>query len=137
MNCFVASAFHHHDVDTIYDLAIRPVLKELKIRPLRVDRVEHNDDIDDRIFRLIGQSQLCIADLTHARPSVYYEAGYAFGGGKPVIYIAREIRGHHTGFRLSGRSGNLFPAGNPLCRRPRGVGSSLMPAGTSGVALKD
>jgi hypothetical protein len=89
MNCFVASAFDHEDVDAIYDYAIRPVLKEFKLRPFRVDRVEHNEDIDDRIFRLIDQSQLCIADLTFARPSVYYEAGYAFGSGKPVIYIAR------------------------------------------------
>jgi hypothetical protein len=89
MNCFIASAFDHDDIDAIYDEVICPVLEELRIRPLRVDRVEHNDDIDKRIFQLLDQSQLCIADLTHARPSVYYEAGYAFGTGKPVIYLAR------------------------------------------------
>lgn len=89
MNCFIASAFDHDDIDAIYDEVICPVLAELRIRPLRVDRVEHNDDIDKRIFQLLDQSQLCIADLTHARPSVYYEAGYAFGTGKPVIYLAR------------------------------------------------
>jgi len=94
MNCFVASAFDHEDVDTIYDYAIRPVLKELRLNPFRVDRIEHNEDIDDRIFHLIDQSQLCIADLTFARPSVYYEAGYAFGTGKPVIYIARRDHFH-------------------------------------------
>lgn len=104
MNCFVASAFDHEDVDAIYDLAIRPVLKELKLHPLRVDRVEHNDDIDDRIFRLIDQSQLCIADLTHARPSVYYEAGYAFGTGKQVIYLARK---DHFRAREDDKAGNL------------------------------
>jgi nucleoside 2-deoxyribosyltransferase len=89
MNCFIASAFDHDDIDAVYDKAICPVLAELRIRPLRVDRVEHNDDIDKRIFQLIDQSHLCIADLTHVRPSVYYEAGYAFGTGKPVIYLAR------------------------------------------------
>ena len=103
MNCFIASAFDHDDVDAIYDLAIRPILKALKIRPTRVDRVEHNDDIDDRIFTLIDQSQFCIADLTFARPSVYYEAGYAFGSGKSVIYIAR-----HDHFRAR----NDDPPGN-------------------------
>lgn len=104
MNCFVASAFDHEDVDAIYDLAIRPVLKELKLRPLRLDRVEHNDNIDDRIFRLIDQSHLCIADLTHARPSVYYEAGYAFGTGKKVIYLARK---DHFRAREDDKAGNL------------------------------
>jgi nucleoside 2-deoxyribosyltransferase len=103
MNCFIASAFDHDDVDAIYDLAIRPILKALKIRPTRADRVEHNDDIDDRIFTLIDQSQFCIADLTFARPSVYYEAGYAFGSAKPVIYIAR-----HDHFRAR----NDDPPGN-------------------------
>jgi hypothetical protein len=31
MICFIASAFDHDDVDSIYQLAIRPVLKSLKI----------------------------------------------------------------------------------------------------------
>jgi hypothetical protein len=82
-------AFKRPDVDAIYDKAIRPVLKELGCVPLRVDRVEHNDDIDDKIFELLEASQFCIADLTYARPSVYYEGGYSFGRGWPVIYTAR------------------------------------------------
>jgi nucleoside 2-deoxyribosyltransferase len=90
LKCFVASALDYPDVDAIYDRAIRPVLKDLKIGVYRVDRVDHNDDIDDRIFAMLDDSQLCIADLTYARPSVYYEAGYAFGGDKPVVYIARK-----------------------------------------------
>lgn len=89
MNCFVASALDHDDVDAVYDRTICPVLKEFNIRPFQVDRVEHNDDIDDRIFQLIDNFDLCISDLTYARPSVYYEAGYAFGRGKPVVYVAR------------------------------------------------
>jgi nucleoside 2-deoxyribosyltransferase len=89
MRCFVASALGYADVDLIYDKAICPVLKELKIKPFRVDRVEHNEDIDDQIFKLIDSADLCVADLTYARPSVYYEAGYAFGTGMPVVYIAK------------------------------------------------
>ncbi len=89
LRCFVASAFDHEDVDAIYDRCIHPVLKSLKIVPLRVDRVEHNEDIDEKIIQLIETSDICIADLTYARPSVYFEAGHALGLGKPVIYVCR------------------------------------------------
>ena len=90
MKCFIATALGHKDVDDIYNKAVHPILKEFSIRPLRIDRIEHNDDIDDKIFQLLNESDLCIADLTYARPSVYYEAGYAFASGKPVIYISRK-----------------------------------------------
>jgi hypothetical protein len=89
MKCFIASAFGYADVDEIYDTSILPILRELRIKPLRIDRVEHNEDIDDMIFQLIDTADFCIADLTYARPSVYYEAGYIYGSGKPVIYISR------------------------------------------------
>ncbi|HWN65302.1 MAG TPA: hypothetical protein VNN24_06410 [Candidatus Binatus sp.] len=102
--CFVASALDRADADEIYDTAIRPTLRELKIRPTRVDRIEHNDDIDDKIFALMKAADFCIADLTYARPSVYHEAGYMSGCGKPVIYISRR---DHFRARDSDPHGNL------------------------------
>jgi nucleoside 2-deoxyribosyltransferase len=104
LKCFVASAFEREDVDEIYDKAIRPVLSEFGFQALRVDRVEHNDDIDDKIFELLNSSSFCIADLTYARPSVYFEAGYAQATGRPVIYIAR---GDHFRGREDDPEGNL------------------------------
>lgn len=89
MKCFVASALGKADIDAIYDTCVVPALKNVTSQPLRVDRIEHNDDIDDMIFRLLDSADFAVVDLTYARPSVYYEAGYAFGSGKPVIYIAR------------------------------------------------
>jgi hypothetical protein len=90
MKCFVASPLGHEDVDAIYDHGIRPVMRELNLQPIRIDRVEHNDDINNKIFQLLDDADLCIADLTYARPSVYYEAGYAHAFAKPVIFIARK-----------------------------------------------
>jgi len=46
----VACAFGKGDVDEIYQNAILPVLKSMKIKPCRVDLIEHNDDIDDKII---------------------------------------------------------------------------------------
>ena len=88
LKCFIASAFGKKDVDSIYTEVVKPVLKNGKIKPMRVDRVEHNDDIDDKILELIDRCDFCIADLTYARPSVYYEAGRVHGMGKPVIFLA-------------------------------------------------
>jgi hypothetical protein len=89
MKCFVATALGKPDVDKVYNKGIRPILRELGVKPLRIDRVEHNDDIDNKIFALLNEADFCIADLTYARPSAYYEAGYAFGSQKPVVYIVR------------------------------------------------
>jgi nucleoside 2-deoxyribosyltransferase len=90
ISCFVASTFGKEDVDKIYTDAVLPVLNFMKIKPYRVDKVEHNDDIDDKIIELLSKCDICIADLTFSRPSVYYEAGYFNGLGKQVIFIARK-----------------------------------------------
>ena len=86
----MACAFGKDEVDEIYQNAVLPVLKSMEITPCRVDQIEHNDDIDNKIIELISKCDICIADLTYARPSVYYEAGYFTGLGKSVIFIARK-----------------------------------------------
>jgi nucleoside 2-deoxyribosyltransferase len=61
----------------------------MEIKAYRVDQIEYNDDIDNKIIELLLKCDICIADLTYSRPSVYYEAGYFTGLIKSVIYIAR------------------------------------------------
>lgn len=104
MKCFIASAFGRQDVDWFYDRVLAPVLHNLGIEALRVDRVQHNEDIDDKIVQLMNAADFAIADLTHARPSVYYEAGFMQGRGKPVIYTARK---DHFRQRDDDEHGNL------------------------------
>lgn len=89
LNCFIASAFGHKDVDNIFINAIKPILSELKITPYRVDKINHNSKIDSKILELITKCDFGIADLTYARPSVYYEAGFIEGLSKEVIYICK------------------------------------------------
>ncbi|CAH2905000.1 MAG: hypothetical protein PPHEMADM_5896 [uncultured Paraburkholderia sp.] len=55
----------------------------------RVDEVEANDRITDRILESIRKAEYVIVDVTHPRPNVFYEAGYAHGIGKLPIYIAK------------------------------------------------
>jgi nucleoside 2-deoxyribosyltransferase len=90
LKCFIACAFGQEDVDNIYSKTILPVLKENRIIPLRVDKINHNKNIDQKIVELIKSADFCIADLTYARPSVYYEAGYIHGQNKEVIFTVRK-----------------------------------------------
>jgi nucleoside 2-deoxyribosyltransferase len=103
MKCFVAMAFGREDTDAVFDRSILPVLTEMGIDVVRVDRVEHNDNIDDRILSEIDDSDFALADLTYARPSVYYEAGYA-ERQIPVIYT---IRSDHLKPKAEDEFGNL------------------------------
>lgn len=88
LKCFVAMAFGREDTDRVYDNLIAPLLKRNGVIPIRVDRQEHNDDINNKIVSLLQTSDFAIADLTYARPSVYFEAGFA-QRRNPVIYTCR------------------------------------------------
>jgi len=46
--------------------------------------------IDDRLRVEIQSSDFIIADLTHDNHGAYWEAGYAEGMGKPVIYTCEK-----------------------------------------------
>jgi len=88
LRCFVAMAFGRDETDKIYDKIITPLLRSKKMTPVRVDRQEHLDDINNRIISELKKCDFAIADLTFARPSVYYEAGFA-QRSIPVIYTSR------------------------------------------------
>lgn len=88
IDCFVAMAFGREDCDRTYFQLIRPTLLKLKLNPIRVDRRQHRDDLNNFIIRMLNKSAIVLADLTYARPSVYYEAGFA-ERVTPVVYTVR------------------------------------------------
>jgi nucleoside 2-deoxyribosyltransferase len=103
IRCFVAMAVGRPDTDRVYDKLILPTLRSAGIHPIFMGRLEHNDDIDKRIIQEIEACDFAIADLTYARPSVYFEAGYA-QRKVPVIYTARE---DHLSPQADDKLGNL------------------------------
>ncbi len=103
LKCFVAMAFGREDTDRVYDRIIERTLRKYDIIPIRVDRIEHNDNIDKRIQTELYSCDLALADLTYARPSVYFEAGFAQRQVR-VIYTCR--RDHFTP-RANDPEGNL------------------------------
>ena len=55
---FVAMAVGRADTDRIYDKHILPTLRTAGIHAVFMGRLEHNDDIDKRIIREIGNNIL-------------------------------------------------------------------------------
>ena len=72
-----------------YTEGFAPALEACGYRPIKVDLLEHNDKIDDRIISEIRRSGLLIADFTGHRGGVYFEAGFAMGLGIPVVWTCR------------------------------------------------
>ena len=58
--------------------------------PIRIDRLEHVNRIDDEIIRQINASRFVVADFTGHRGGVYFEAGYALGKNIPVFWTCRK-----------------------------------------------
>jgi len=86
---FVAMWFDK-ELDPIWNDAFKPVLSDLGWKPERIDKEHFTNRIDDEILRRINNCGLLIADFTGARHGVYFEAGYALGQGKPVIWTCNE-----------------------------------------------
>ena len=86
--CFIAMAFGKKDTDLLYENLILPVLKSLNIKPIIINRQEKNDDLNFQIIEELKTCDFAIADLTYARPSVYFEAGFAQRAVE-VIYTVR------------------------------------------------
>jgi nucleoside 2-deoxyribosyltransferase len=78
------------ELNEAWENGFKPALQEVGFHPYRADQDEHNDKIDDRIVSEIRRSGLLVADFTGHRGGVYFEAGFAFGLGIPVIWTCRE-----------------------------------------------
>jgi nucleoside 2-deoxyribosyltransferase len=70
-------------------LAIAEAAKAVGLRAEGVKNVQGDYRITDKILTMIGQARFVVADLTHERPNVYFELGYARGLGKTVITLLR------------------------------------------------
>jgi hypothetical protein len=86
---FVAMWFSD-DTKDAYENGILPALRNCGYESVRVDRIEHNEKIDDLIIAEIKRSAILVADFTGQRGGVYFEAGFAMGREMPVIRTCRQ-----------------------------------------------
>ncbi len=86
---FVAMWFSD-EVKQLYPDGLVPAIEAAGYTPRRVDDGHALDKIDDRVIAMIRSSRFVVADASGARPNVYFEAGFAMGLGRPVIWTCRE-----------------------------------------------
>jgi hypothetical protein len=86
---FVAMWFDD-SMHEVYDGAISPAISQAGYEPLRIDKHEHVNRIDDEIIGQIKRSRFMVADFTGQRHGVYFEAGLMLGLGRPVIWMCRK-----------------------------------------------
>ena len=90
---FVAMWFDE-EMERAYSHGIAPAIESAGYKPMRIDQKADVVKIDDEIVAEIRRSRFLVADFTQgddgARGGVYFEAGFAFGLGIPVIYTCRE-----------------------------------------------
>jgi nucleoside 2-deoxyribosyltransferase len=73
-----------------FDDGIEPgVVQDCGLRIVRLDRVEHNELVNDLMLAEIRRCQFLVADVTLHRTGVYFEAGFALGLGRTVIWCCR------------------------------------------------
>jgi len=88
--CFVAMACDP-SLDSAY---VEGILSAVKVdcgcEAILIEKEQHNDKICDRALGEIRRAEFVIADVTLHRQNVYFEAGFAMGLGREVIWTCRE-----------------------------------------------
>ena len=90
-NGFLAMEFDDATLEKFVLEVLKPTVKEATDYDLVDMRNVSKAGIIDNIMRVqIRDAKFVIVDLTHDNNGAYWEAGYAEGLGKPVIYICEK-----------------------------------------------
>ena len=82
--------FGDNDLDNVFEKCFKPAVKLTGFDLQSVIAEPRAGLIDDRIKVDILTARFVVADLTHGNAGAYWEAGFAEGLGKPVIYTCEK-----------------------------------------------
>jgi nucleoside 2-deoxyribosyltransferase len=97
--CFVIQPFtdvYNKRFDDLY----KPAIESAGMTAYRVDQDTSATVLVEAIERNIKQAAVCLADITEDNPNVWYELGFAFAAGRPVVMACSDERS---------RMGKAFP----------------------------
>lgn len=96
--CFVAMSFSEDLKETRQ--AIKCAIDEAGFRPILIDEIHYDADvtINDALIAEIKKCKFLVADFSQHKHGVYFEAGFALGLGRPVIYLCNEEDFSNTHF---------------------------------------
>ena len=89
---FMAMQYGDKELDELVEKYFRSAVKAAGFDLFRLDDMPKAGLIDDRLSVEIRTSRFLIADLTHENRGAYWEAGFAQGLGKPVIYTCEKSK---------------------------------------------
>lgn len=86
---FMAMKFGDEEMNNVFINCFKPAATRAGYNLVKLDDEPMAGLIDDRLRLEIRTSRFLIADLSHANKGAYWEAGYAEGLGRPVIYTCK------------------------------------------------
>lgn len=86
---FVAMSFNSKYND-VWSAGLRPGIELAGYRAERADSTPHAGRIDDRIIAMLRECRMAVVDVTSQNQGAYFEAGFALGLGRPVIWTVQE-----------------------------------------------
>jgi hypothetical protein len=108
----------HPELADVCD-AIKDTFQRFGVNAVRADDIEHDGQITQRVLNELRTSEFLFADLTGARPNVYYEVGFAHALDRRVLLYRKAGTGLH--FDLAGYNcpeyANLRDLKDKLARR--------------------
>src|ERR1035437_8845260 len=90
--CFVIQPFDADKFDKRFEEVYSPAIQGAGLEPYRVDRDPAVDVPIDAIESGIRGAAVCLADITTDNPNVWYELGFAFAAGRPVVMVCSNER---------------------------------------------
>jgi hypothetical protein len=88
---FMAMAFRNERLNEVYRDCFVPAISDAGFELRRLDDRPEAGLIDDQIRVAIRTAKFLIADLTTGNQGAYWEAGFAEGLGKKVIYVCEDV----------------------------------------------
>lgn len=88
--CFIAMSFSEELRET--RAAIKLAVENTGFQPILIDEIHYDADvtINDALIAEIKKCKFLVADFTQHKHGVYFEAGFALGLKRPVIYLCKE-----------------------------------------------